>query len=72
MAMTAGYLKETGAVWIHRELLKGKSTLFGRRFLAREYCVSIVGPNAQQVRRYVRNQEEQQKKADAQQELDLS
>ena len=70
--MTVGYLKGKGAVRIHRELMKTKGTLFGRRFWARGYCVSTVGLNEQQIRRYVREQEEHQKKADAQQELDLS
>ena len=72
VAMTVGYLKGKGAVQIHRELLKRKSTLFGRRFWARGYCVSTVGLNEQQILRYVRDQEKQQKMADAQQELDLS
>ena len=31
-AMTMGYLKGKSAVRIHRELLKTKGTLFGRRF----------------------------------------
>jgi len=72
VAMTVGYLKGKGAVRIHRELMKTKGTLFGRRFWARGYCVSTVGLNEQQIRRYVRDQEERQNKADAQQELDLS
>ena len=72
VAMTMGYLKGKSAVRIHRELMKTKGTLFGRKFWARGYCVSTVGLNEQQIRRYVREQEELQKKMDAQQDLDLS
>lgn len=72
VAMTMGYLKGKSAVRIHRELLRKKGTLFGRKFWARGYCVSTIGLNEQQVRRYVREQEELQKKLDAQQDLDLS
>ncbi len=72
VAMTMGYLKGKSAVRIHRELVRTKGTLFGRRFWARGYCVSTVGLNEDQVRRYVRDQEEIQKMSDTQEELDLS
>jgi len=72
VAMTMGYLKGKSAVKIHRELLKTKGTLFGRSFWARGYCVSTVGLDEQKIRRYVREQEAQQKNEDGQQELTLS
>ena len=72
VSMTMGYLKGKSAVRIHRELMKTKGTLFGRKFWARGYCVSTVGLNEDQIRRYVREQEEVQKKIEAQQDLDLS
>jgi putative transposase len=71
VSMTMGYLKGKSAVRIHRELMRTKGTLFGRKFWARGYCVSTVGLNEQQIRQYVREQEEVQKKDDAQQDLDL-
>ncbi len=57
-AMTMGYLKGKSAVRVHRELLGTKGTLFGRAFWSRGYCVSTVGLDEEQIRRYVREQEE--------------
>ena len=57
VAMTLGYLKGKSAVRIHRELLGTKGTLFGRTFWSRGYCVSTVGLDEDQIRRYVREQE---------------
>ena len=60
VAMTIGYLKGKSATRIHRELLKTKGTLFGRSFWARGYCVSTVGLDEDQIRRYIRDQEKLQ------------
>ena len=57
ISMTIGYLKGKSAVRIHRELIKTRGTLFGRSFWARGYCVSTVGLNEREIRRYVREQE---------------
>ena len=62
LAMTMGYLKGKSAVRIHRELLRTKGTLFGRTFWARGYCVSTVGLDERQIRQYIKEQEELQKK----------
>ena len=56
-AMTLGYLKGKSAIRIHRELMKTKGTLFGRKFWSRGYCVSTVGLDEQRIRAYVREQE---------------
>ncbi len=64
IAMAIGYLKGKSAVRIHRELFKTKGTLFGRTFWARGYCVSTVGLDEHQIRRYVREQEKVQKDQD--------
>ena len=64
IAMTVGHLKGKSAVRIHRELMKEKGTLFGRKFWARGYCVSTVGLDEDQIRDYIRNQEELDKKLD--------
>src|SRR5208337_5639833 len=45
------------ATRIHRELLHTKGTLFGRSFWARGYCVSTVGLDEGQIRRYIPEQE---------------
>ena len=60
VAMTIGYLKGKSATRIHRELLKTKGTSFGRSFWARGYCVSTVGLDEDQIRRYIRDQEKLQ------------
>jgi putative transposase len=70
VAMTIGYLKGKSAVRIHRDLLRTKGTLFGRKFWARGYCVSTVGLDEAEIREYIRKQEEHQKKHE-QAELDL-
>ena len=68
--MTIGYLKGKSAARIHRESLHTKGTLFGRSFWARGYCVSTVGLDEEQIRRYIRDQEKLQRDQD-QGELDL-
>ena len=64
IAMTMGYLKGKSAIRIHREVLRTKGTLFGREFWARGYCVSTVGLNEEEIRRYIRDQEKLQKDLD--------
>ncbi len=72
IAMTIGYLKGKSATRIHRELLQTKGTLFGRSFWARGYCVSTVGLDEVQIRRYIREQEKLQRDRDQDQgELNL-
>jgi putative transposase len=70
LAMTIGYLKGKSATRIYRELLQTKGTLFGRSFWARGYCVSTVGLDEDQIRRYIRDQEKLQRDRD-QGELNL-
>jgi hypothetical protein len=65
-----GYLKGKSAVRIHRDLIKAKGTLFGRKFWARGYCVSTVGLDEGRIRAYIREQEDVDKQTD-QGELDL-
>jgi putative transposase len=64
VAMTLGYLKGKSAVRIHRELFKTKGTLFGRSFWARGYRVSTVGMDEASIRRYIQDQEKQQRDQD--------
>ncbi len=71
VAMTMGYLKGKSAVRIHRDLVKTKGTLFGRKFWARGYCVSAVGLDEGRIRAYIREQEDVDKQTD-QGELDLN
>ena len=71
VAMTMGYLKGKSAIRIHRELLKTKGTLFGRKFWSRGYCVSTIGLDKEKILEYVREQEHLDKQSD-QGELDLN
>ncbi len=57
IAMTIGYLKGKSAVRINRDLERVTGTLFGRSFWSRGYCVSTVGLDEQQIRRYIQEQE---------------
>ena len=59
--MAIGYLKGKSATRIHRELLHTKGTMFGRSFWALGYCVSTVGLDEDQIRRYIRDQEKLQR-----------
>lgn len=65
VAHTIGFLKGKSAVRIHRELLKERR-MTGLHFWATGYCVSTVGLDEDQVRRYIR---EQEKRDDGQSEL---
>ena len=56
VAHTIGFLKGKSAVRIHRDLLKERR-MTGLHFWAAGYCVSTVGLDEQQVRRYIREQE---------------
>jgi putative transposase len=64
IAMTIGYLKGRSATRSHRELLHTKGTFFGRSFWARGHCVSTVGLDEGQIRRYIREQGKLQRDRD--------
>ena len=61
IAHTIGYLKGKSAVRIHRELLRTQGTLFGRSFWSRGYCVSTVGLDEALIRRYIQDQEKDER-----------
>jgi putative transposase len=61
VAMTLGYLKGKSAIRIHRELLRTQGTLFGRSFWSRGYCVSTVGLDEAMIRRYIHEQEKNER-----------
>ena len=58
IAMVVGFLKGKSAIRIHRELLGHERNFTGLHFWARGYCVSTVGLNEEQIRQYVRQQED--------------
>ena len=62
IAMVIGFLKGKSAIRIHRELLGHEKNFTGLHFWARGYCVSTVGLDEAEVRKYIREQEEADKK----------
>jgi putative transposase len=56
VSYTIGFLKGKSAVRIHRELLKERR-MTGLHFWAAGYCVSTVGLDEEQIRKYIREQE---------------
>jgi len=57
IAMAIGYLKGKSAIRIHREILGIKKGFTNKNFWSRGYCVSTVGLNEEQIRAYIKNQE---------------
>ena len=56
VAFTIGFLKGKSAVQIHRRLERDRR-VSGKHFWARGYCVSTVGLDEQQIRRYIQEQD---------------
>jgi putative transposase len=56
VSYTIGFLKGKSAVRIHRGLLKERR-MTGLHFWAAGYCVSTVGLDEEQTRKYIREQE---------------
>lgn len=50
-----GFLKGKSAIRLHREFAKTRSR--GKHFWVRGYCVSTVGLNEEEIRKYIREQE---------------
>ena len=57
VAFVVGFLKGKSAIRVHRDLLSESGKRYPMHFWARGYCVSTVGFNEQEVRRYIRDQE---------------
>ena len=60
---TVGFLKGKSAVRIHRELMKNRRVT-GLHFWAVGYCVSMIGLNEETIRKYVREQDERDRRLD--------
>ncbi|VAX00544.1 Mobile element protein [hydrothermal vent metagenome] len=61
VANTIGFLKGKSAIRIFRDYLQVKRNFTGRHFWARGYCVSTVGFDEEIIRKYIRNQESEEK-----------
>ncbi len=62
VANTVGFLKGKSAIRIHRECLGKQKSFTGFHFWSRGYCVSTVGLEEEAVRKYIREQEEEEKR----------
>ena len=64
VANAVGRLKGKSAIRIHREYLGRVRHFTGLHFWARGYCVSTVGLDEEMIRKYIRNQEQQEQRAE--------
>ena len=62
VANTVGRVKGKSAIRIHRDYLGRRRNFTGFHFWARGYCVSTVGLDEKQIRDYIKQQEEREKK----------
>ena len=71
VANAVGRIKGKSAIRIHREHLVGRRRSYaGMHFWAKGYCVSTVGLDEEQVKQYIRDQEQREQR-EGQQSLDL-
>jgi putative transposase len=57
IAFVIGFLKGKSAIRIHRDLLNETGRRYPMHFWARGYCVSTVGVDEAQIRRYIQDQD---------------
>ena len=63
VSQVVGYMKGKSAIWVARTTGRNRNFV-GQHFWARGYCVSTVGLNEEDIREYVRSQEEADEKLD--------
>lgn len=71
VAMIIGFLKGKSAIRLHREFGKHYKSSYGMNFWSKGYFVSTVGIDAEAIKKYVREQEDSDKRVDGNQ-LDLN
>lgn len=64
VAHIIGFLKGKSSIWIAQNIGNRQKNFVGHRFWARGYFVSTIGLNEEVVRKYVQNQESDDKKQD--------
>ncbi len=64
VAQVVGYIKGKSAIYIARNYLGRQRNFQGQRFWARGYFVSTVGRDEERVRRYIREQEKEDRRID--------
>ena len=63
VSQVVGYMKGKSAIWVARTTGRNRNFV-GQHFWARGYYVSTVGLNEEEIREYVRSQEEADEKLD--------
>ena len=64
VAQVVGYIKGKSAIAIARKYMGRQKNFTGLNFWARGYYVSTVGRDEEAVKRYIREQEEEDKRLD--------
>ncbi len=59
-----GFIKGKSSIWVAQNIANKQQNFVGHKFWARGYFVSTVGANEEVVRKYVQNQESEDKRAD--------
>ena len=62
VSQVVGYIKGKSAIYIARNHLGRRSNFRGQHFWARGYWVSTVGKNEEAVRKYIRDQEKEDRR----------
>ena len=64
VAQVVGYIKGKSAIHVARQFSERRRNFVGQHFWARGYFVSTVGRDEQVIRRYIRNQENEDRQQD--------
>jgi putative transposase len=64
VAQVMGYIKGKSAIHIARTFMERKRNFVGQHFWARGYFVSTVGRDEEAIRKYIREQETEDKRID--------
>lgn len=59
-----GFMKGKSSIWIAQNIKQRKRNFVGHKFWARGYFVSTVGADEETVRKYIQNQEKEDKRLD--------
>jgi len=60
----SAFLKGKSSIWIAQNIKNQKRNFLGHKFWARGYYVSTVGAGEETVRKYIQNQEKEDKRLD--------
>ena len=64
ISSVVGFIKGKSSIWVAQNIANKKQNFVGHKFWARGYYVSTVGVNEEVVRKYVQNQESEDRRQD--------